>query len=122
MKSVLGERVKEIRGMSVVTNIILTFSVLEPERRLDEVNTFFGERNGFVSCDDPSLPIGWYGGSKMLETNVAISSFNHLDLQELVAHLETMEWEERENVQLFVQGEDDERFRVIELTQNNLTP
>jgi len=104
--------------MSVVTNAILTYSILEQEdetNRIGEVNKFFGESRGFVHCDTPTLERGWYGGTKMLETNVAIGSFNHLRLNDFVEHLESIKWEEPQNVQLIVQEQDDERFRIITL-------
>ena len=102
--------------MSLVTNTILTFSILEYEKdRINDVNKFF-EESGFVSCDDESLPIGWYGGTKMLETNVAIGAFNYLELEEFIEHLRNIKWEEPQNVQIIVKEQNDEKFRLLDLT------
>ena len=88
----------------------------EEEERIIEVNKFFEGGNGFVSCDDDSLPRGWYGGTKMLETNVYIGSFNYLNLSDLVEHLKTqVRWtDDPRNVQLIVQEQHDDKFRIIE--------
>ena len=63
--------------MSWVTNTMLHFGN-GGQAALDKVNAFFtdgpGHGPGFVSVDDPALPRGWYGGSKMLECSVAIGA------------------------------------------------
>ena len=105
--------------MSVVTNAILHMGVLDQEEEpelLKEVNFFFSDgRRGFVLVDDPSLPSGWYGGSKMLECSLAIGAFNHLDLNALLAHLREVDWptDQRDLVQLIVKEQNDDSFRII---------
>ncbi len=97
--------------MSVVTNTILSYPIEEycPElERLLEVNRFFAGSEGFVYCDD-------YGGTKMLETNIAIGAFNYLQLDELVKHLKGIKWEQPDGVQLIVQEQNDSRFRIINI-------
>lgn len=102
--------------MSVVTNIILTFSCLEDEKeRLREINTFFPDISGLTSCDDDKLPRGWYGGTKMLETNICIGAFNHLDFERFLEHMKTIKWRYPEYAQIIVQEQEDDRFRFIEL-------
>ena len=102
--------------MSYVTNTILTFNVLEDEKeRLVEVNKFFGDSKGFVSCDDESLPRGWYGGIKMLETNICIGSFNYLKVEELVDYLREIKWKKPQNVQLMLKNQSDEKFTLLTL-------
>ena len=103
--------------MSYVANTILTFGVLEDAKlRLAEVNKFFDDDcKGFVDCNDESLPIGWYGGSKMLETNICIGAFNYLKVDELIEHLREIKWEEPKNVQLIIQNQNDEKFAIKEL-------
>lgn len=104
--------------MSVVTNCILTFSVLEDvEKRIKDINKYFGDYKGFVSCNDEILPRGWYGGTKMLETNVCIGALNHLNIKDLVEHLKKIEWEEKENVQLIFQEQEEDRFKILTLTE-----
>lgn len=102
--------------MSVVTNAILHMSNMEREEdRLNDVNKFFPPETGFVDVDDPKLPTGWYGGTKMLEAPLALGAFNHLDLEGLITHLKSIPWEEPQEVQLIVQEQEDEKFRIIEL-------
>lgn len=102
--------------MSQVTNIVLSFSWYDAEAgALEDVNAFFGAdgRGGFVSCTDPALPWRWYGGTKVLEAEVYVGAFSHLGLEDLVAHLRALDWEEPRAVQLLVKSEEDERFTLI---------
>lgn len=101
--------------MSYVANTILVFSVIEDEiERLSEVNSFFGESKGFVSCDDENLKIGWYGGTKMLETNLCIGVFNYLDLDGLIQHIKNIKWESPQDVQIIIQNQNDDKFSIID--------
>lgn len=96
-----------------MTDTILT-SNYEHERFLDWVNDFFTLETGLVHVD--SVEDGrWYGGSKCLQTDVAIGAFNYFDLSEFIAHLKTIPWEYPECVQLIISEEDDETFRIIGL-------
>ncbi len=100
--------------MSDVTNTILTFPAGTDKKILNKVNKFFDE-TGFVNCDGV-VPGGWYGGTKMLETNICIGAFNHLDIEGLVKHLEAIDWERpnhRCNVQLIIQEQWEDEFRII---------
>ena len=102
--------------MSVVTNAILAFSIMEDEdKKYKEVNAYFEDSKGFVSCDDKDLPSGWYGGNKMLETNVAIGSFNHFSIENFMNHLAKIHWKEPENVQLIAQEQEENKFKIISL-------
>ena len=106
--------------MSVVTNCILHFSISECEgddneaKCLADINTFFKDVKGFVSIDDPRLPHGWYGGTKMSEAPLFYGAFNHLDLDALCNHIKTIQFEDPESVQLIVQLQDEESFFIIE--------
>jgi hypothetical protein len=112
--------------MSDVTNIILSFSVAEIESsRINEINTFANNGRGFnlVSADfeEGRNFMGrenrnrWYGGSKMLETPLFVGAFNNLDINGLVEHLRSLNWEEPENVQLIVQEQHEYKFKIIEI-------
>lgn len=105
--------------MSYVTNVILSMG-MEGEK-LEQVNKFFdGNQKGFVSCDDESLPRGWYGGSKMLEIDIAVGAFNYLSIDELVEHLKTIEWQEPEEIQLLICDKDDNRFSIVQITPHTI--
>jgi hypothetical protein len=97
--------------MSYVTNTILAFSIIEDVRsRFEEVNTFFTDRSGFMwtwHSDEE-----WTGGSKHLEHPTFVAAFNHLDFDGLIVHLRSVKWEEPENVQLIICGQDDDRYEI----------
>ncbi len=100
--------------MSVVDNCILSFCILEDEdNRLADVNRFFGDREGFIGVEDLSLPGGWYGGTKFLETPLFIGAFNYFEEAEFVEHLKTIGWEHPENVQLIIQRQSDDVFSIV---------
>lgn len=107
--------------MSVVTNVILSLGIMnegpvdDPRADVAAINAYFGDATGLVSLDDPDLPRGWYGGSKMLEQPLYVGAFNYLDLDALVAHIRGLTFREPENVQLIVCEQDDDRFRIIDV-------
>jgi len=109
--------------MSTVTNVILILSVSEDEEdRIKEINSYFSKEDtssfptskGLVSADDKSIPNHWYGGQKMLETNVYIGAFNGLDIEEFLEHLKSIKFEDSENVQVFYQLQAEDKFNLIE--------
>lgn len=103
--------------MSRVTNLILCLGVPDADGawgKIEEVNRYFeGSSKGLVSVDDPSLPRGWYGGTKYLEAELYVGAYNALDLNAFIGHLRSIEWESPECVQLLVQEQEDRRFRLI---------
>lgn len=104
--------------MSLVTNVVFSYSIGEDDDIIKQVNRYFTDNPliGLVSCDDMNrTPLGWYGGTKMLETPLFIGSFNYLNLPDLLDHLRTIDWKYPEDVQLIVQEQDDNRFRIIHL-------
>ncbi len=106
--------------MSVVTNVVFSYSIGEDDDIIKQVNRYFTDdlfgSIGLVSCDDITrAPLGWYGGSKMLETPLFIGSYNHLHLPDLLGHLRTIDWKHPEDVQLIVQEQDDNRFTILTL-------
>lgn len=101
--------------MSNVTNVILSFGILENEAdRIKEVNKAKClEGQPFLGAD---LPPEAYGGYKALETPLYIAALNHVSWQELIAHLKAgVSWEYPEEVQLLVKGQDDDLFFVVNL-------
>jgi protein associated with RNAse G/E len=103
--------------MSVVTNLILHIGILEDEEdRIKDVNEFWEDGIGLVSFDSSDLPRGWYGGTKMLEANLYVGAFNYLDLDEFITHLEKIRWEYPEEVQVIVKEQEDDLFRIIQLS------
>ena len=111
--------------MSNVTNLMIYFSIFEDEISKEiEINSFFNNGRQFkiISAnfeEENDLENGdkqrWYGGSKCLETPLFIGAFNHLDLDGLVTYLKQMEWEEPQDVQIILKGEEDSKFRILSL-------
>jgi hypothetical protein len=83
--------------------------------RLTVVNRYFEGGFGLVSVNDERLPEDWYGGSKRLEVEIAIGALNHLDLDDFLSHLRSMDWAYRHAVQVIVQGQHEFRFKVIDV-------
>lgn len=103
--------------MSLITNVILSFSICEDGRDHDpddysgiiaEVNTAI-DGPGFVIPPDHT----WYGGRKVLTRPTFIGCFNYLHLDRLLDKLRSMKWEEPGAVQLFVSGEEQNRWHMI---------
>lgn len=105
--------------MSVVTNLILTFSKSEDTKLIEEqLQTFkYGNNIPFhmVSIDDDSLPKGWYGGGKFMEANIYIGAFNHFNLKSFINHLKNIKWENPQDVQLIVREEKDFKFKLLDV-------
>lgn len=59
---------------------------------------------GFKSAQE------WAGGSKCLEVNVCVGAFNYLDAKGLVEHLTAIEWEDDQQVQLFLMEQEGDKF------------
>jgi hypothetical protein len=113
--------------MSEVTNLVLSLGIFDAHgaekydehgTKMAEVNRFFEPVQGLTDVDSSSLPRGWYGGSKMLEANLYVGAFNHLDLCRFITHLRSIKWEMPEQVQLFVKEQEDERFRLINVMED----
>lgn len=101
--------------MSSVTNLLLHIPDLENEvEKIYEVNRFFEEREikPLISLDDPGLPEGWYGGSKMLECNLYAGAFNNFPMQDFIQHLKSLQWEDPKCLQIIFKGQNDDFFRI----------
>lgn len=105
--------------MSVVTNLIIVTGNMEKQKSVIANLSGFETNGGpfiIVSVDDEALPMGWYGGGKMLEVEIFIGAYNHLDLNALLEYMrEKIVWVDPEMVQLFVKEDDDFKFRIIDL-------
>ena len=104
--------------MSDVTNLLIAFSSGEDKEKIQQqlrqhINN--GRPFNVVSVDAPTLPLGWYAGSKFLEAGLFIGAYNHLDLDELLTFMKSMTWHEPEDVQLIVKKQLDFKFSLIDL-------
>jgi hypothetical protein len=111
--------------MSSVTNVILTIPLYNDKEKLKivkKINSFFEEEKGFVLVDNENLPIGWYGGTKMLEAEILIGAFNYLNIEELIKHLRSIDWKDDHTTpQLMFRGQDDNCFTMIDLIEAKKT-
>lgn len=96
--------------MSHVDNVILTTSVIDASR-IEVVNAKFSSGGKFVACK-------YSAGTKALETNIYPGAFNYLNLDDLIFAIESVTWASPETVQLFIQGQDEDRFRDVPLWQS----
>jgi hypothetical protein len=107
--------------MSRVTNLILAFSVGEDEDKCIKAINNYEYRNlkmNLISIDfnkDMEKGIKWYGGTKFMEARIYMGAFNYLDIDDFRNYLRTMDWADRDLVQLIVKEQDEEKFRIIEL-------
>lgn len=106
--------------MSWVTNVLLNTGYKDSNTdcgTIVQASAYFEDRNirGLVSLNDPSLPRGWYGGSKFLEAGLYVGAFNHLDLDDFIEHLRSLEWKEPSQVQLIVKKQEEDVFRIVPL-------
>lgn len=105
--------------MSMVTNVILTFpnDASEDDSWMDKINAYFprtptGESLGFVLLNNHNAA---YGGTKALEHSVAVGAFNYLELNNLIAHLNSLDWESRKDVRIMICEQENDAFRMIAL-------
>ena len=107
--------------MSNVTNVLLSFSVMEekvqgwdsdsPYILMNTINAWLMERSyGAFGQDVDHVS----GGHKHLETPLYAAGFNYFNLDDFLNMLRTLPWKEPENVQVFVQEQDEDKFRLIE--------
>ena len=101
--------------MSIVTNAILSFSIADDRKTSAELNEWegFHGKTGFVSCNDQSLPTGWYGGTKMLETPLYIGAINYFYPLQYLAYLAGLTWKEPHHVQLIIKEQEEDSFIIL---------
>lgn len=114
--------------MSEVTDVIVAFGLCDDEVHtellLAKINACCSAGRVF-SVDDRSLPAGWYYNRKASQVNVAIGSFNGLDLKDWIRNMRTsIEFSEFNCgfVQLIVQDQHHDGFGVIEVWRGDSMP
>lgn len=97
--------------MSVVTNVLLSFDILENEAEVvDEINGWLSSHHQGYFKDLTEA----CGGSKAMEIPVYGAAFNYLDVKALLAFIRTLKFKEPQNVQLFVCQQEEEKFTLIQ--------
>lgn len=106
--------------MSVVSNVIFSFSISEDSYEKDDdtfypnmekINNWLQENSyGVFSVDADVIS----GGIKHLETPLFVAAFNHFSLEDFCNFVRSMKWEYPDFVQVFIQEQQDDKFRLIE--------
>lgn len=107
--------------MSIVTNIIFSFSNIEHGGDdtgdfilMQKVNEWLLKNS--YSGDSFGKSINAYaGGYRALECRVYAAAFNHFSLDEFIEFVKSLDWICPESVQIIVQGQEDIKFRIIEI-------
>ncbi len=90
--------------MSIVTNIMICGH--DVDEHIDEVNKWLTEHGHYpIGYIDPCNEV--VGGEKCLEIRILIGAFNHLELDDFISHLNSIDWG-RDRVDLFVKEENDD--------------
>ena len=110
--------------MSVVSNVILSFSISEAQvdrdKRLshyilaDRIDQWLKE-NHYVGLGQNLEEWDKYGGQKHLETPIYVGAFNYLVPSAFANFVFSLPWEYPESVQLMIKGQEDEEFTVYSL-------
>lgn len=109
--------------MSYVTNVIISFSLVD-ENKQAEVDDFWLAGHNFEENlaegeeREPEPGLFWLddnGGNKNLETILGVGAYNGLSEEGLVGWLNKISWAYPESVQLMVQAQEEDRFRELKL-------
>ena len=105
--------------MSILSSVILTHSALED--RPDEERVFPVMERLTAQLDRPGVEgrfakvDAYAGGRDVMQADVYLGTFNYLLPDKLVQAIESVPWLRPSEVQLFLMGPDDSRFREIPL-------
>lgn len=107
--------------MSRVTDIILACPAYEEDNGqlslgLEYVKKHILELDGRLSWPKNIDTIA--GGSKHMISNLYAWGANHLDLQGFLDIIANAPWQYIDEIQLFVKGEEDSRFKMYNLQEN----
>lgn len=110
--------------MSVVTNVMLSHSILEPPEVREAITApalrpgaSFDQKLANISDDEAGD--NW-GGSKWPEVDVWAAAFNHIDVAAFREQIAAIPWKEPELVQLFIQNQWADKFDVWEFRSGQL--
>ena len=106
--------------MSIVTNTILSFSIMEDEEKMVRyVNEYFekegtGHQRGFpLPSARECLEDDFIGGGKCLERPTHLAAFNYLREAAFLEHIAALPWECPDFVQVLLCRQEDEEYEVV---------
>jgi len=101
--------------MSVVTNIIFTFSLID-KSQIKKINEWLNKEE-YGILKNISNHLGKY---RSIECIILAGAFNHFNLEDFIILLTTLEWNSTEDVQLFIKEHEDNSFRLIDIFKNSI--
>lgn len=113
--------------MSWVWNVMLSFSSeeywIEGEEEALESAPALDKINEWLKADKlrkfgPLKDLGKCSGGAGMNANIFGGGFKHLDIDAFIDVVAKQEWQDRDNVQLFLQGDDEGKFDVITFSDN----
>lgn len=116
--------------MPMPTTIILTHSISEDHENTagdyaypiqGQINEWLERERGSWFVPSENQGDQWVGGSLVLGTPLLVGCFNHFVTAEIEVFWEfvkTLPWRDREEVQMFVKGIGDDKFRIYNLTED----
>jgi hypothetical protein len=110
--------------MSVVTNVMVSFTNLENEdpETVPRLLAWFADKGELRSIThgwaDPP-PHGW-GGNKHPECELWAGAYNHLDLDGMLQHVASIAWAYPQFVQVFVKEQEAATFAVYMFREGRL--
>lgn len=109
--------------MSEVTNVILTFSLIEENNKneaLAEINDYLIDKHypPFVVLDDINNDLSpFIAGNKWLEAQICIGAFNHLNIPEFEQVIKMASWIYPEDVKVLLQTQDSNTFVCYQIVE-----
>jgi len=100
--------------MSSVTDILLAVGYPDVSQ-IDEINALLGlvGDRGFAPSNHETMPTSRIAGGKGFTESVYVAGINYFNLDDFIAGLRAMQFEQPECLQLILIGEHDARFRLI---------
>lgn len=112
--------------MSEVTDVVLVYGLCDDETTTELCLSLINNccnAGKVYSVDDQRLPKNWYINRKVAQVNIAIGSFNGLDLKEWVREMRQIDFERFGCgfVQLMVQTQYSDGMGIIDVWRGGFT-
>ena len=114
-------------NMSWIWNVMLSFSdeeYWEDEEEALEIPRALENINAWLEADEvrnygPLTDLTFGSGSAGMNANVFGGGFKHFDIDAFIEIVTQQNWQDRENVQLFVQGEDAGHWTILDFSKKS---
>lgn len=103
--------------MSHVTDIILIDSGLNYSKYFKEIERWLEEHHHWCSLRQLNEKAG---GNKVMQCDVFMGAFNHMDIEAFIEYFNSVEWNDREGIQLLIKDEHDDEFTMWGFKGNKL--